>query len=139
MKSRKCEDFQTNNPATHFLRVYDDLFDSEPFLNCSNNAQLLYFRILQKYRPTYSKKTKEVVKTNINDISFTEKEGMKYMSKESFRKSIDELIENGFIIVVRSGYEIRKCNIYGLSSMWRNYGTNNFIIKDEHRRASKRT
>lgn len=50
---------------------------------------------------------------------------------------LDKLIEFGFIEVVYHGKLARKPNIYGFSSMWRNYGTEKFFIHPNKKRLTK--
>ena len=59
------------------------------------------------------------------------------MNQRTFYKSIDKLIELGFVKVIRNGYAAKICNIYGFSDMWKVYGTKGFEVKEEFKRLSK--
>ena len=61
----------------------------------------------------------------------------KLMNQKTFYKCINNLIEHGFVKVIRNGYSTRTCNIYGFSDMWKLYGTKKFEVKNEFRRLSK--
>ena len=64
---------------------------------------------------------------NKDDLSLTYKEARWLMGEHRFKQSIDNLVNYGFLDVVRSGGVWKKCNIYALSERWRRYGTGEFI------------
>ena len=64
---------------------------------------------------------------NKNDLSLTYAEASWLMGSHRFKKSIDMLVEFGFIDIVRSGGVWKRCNIYALSERWRLFGTDKFV------------
>ncbi|MHB1325774.1 MAG: hypothetical protein ACYC0L_06145 [Thermoleophilia bacterium] len=48
------------------------------------------------------------------------------MSKATFTKSLDKLIEVGFIDLVEHWRHAKKPTIFGLSARWHDYGTDRF-------------
>ena len=64
---------------------------------------------------------------NEANLSFTYKEASKIMHRNSYAKAIMELVQYGFVDVVRSGGLYNKCNIFALSDRWRHYGTEKFV------------
>lgn len=65
--------------------------------------------------------------TNYDNISMVKNEYEKFMNARTFSKSIDNLIEHGFIRVIK----------YGFNDAWKFYGTNIFKIKNEWKRINK--
>ena len=59
-------------------------------------------------------------------ITFSHAEGQELMSKNRFIKAIDNLIELGFITLIRHLPQSKQITIYGLSDRWQNYGQENF-------------
>ena len=109
----------------HYLRLTDNMMDSKAWKALSCQAIVVYLNIKKKYNFT-----------NENDLSFTYKEGLELMNKRTFTRAMDNLIENGFIYIVRQGL-LKQCSIYGLSKEWQYYGTNAFAIKPRVKRMSK--
>ena len=72
-----------------------------------------YIHIAEKYNVS-----------NENNLSFTYKEASRIMNVHTYKKAIDQLVEYGFIDIVRSGKGYaRLCNIFAKSERWKNYGT----------------
>jgi hypothetical protein len=101
------------------------MMESKAWCELSSYAIQAYLLIKIKYRGE-----------NENDISLTYKEGIEHMTKRRFTKAIDELIEYGFIVMVKHRQNTRECNLYGLSDMWQQYDTEGFKIT---KRPSKKT
>lgn len=127
------ESFETSQARTvNFVALYYDMLDSPAWAKLTAKDKDLYLRLRRKYQ---RKVTKGIVhESNRNDISMPKAEYRSFMHQETFEKSIDRLIELGFVKLVQNRYETRECNIYGFSDMWQNYGTKDFKIKPEHRR-----
>lgn len=71
---------------------------------------------------------------NANNISMPKSEYTQFMNERTFIKSVDNLIEHGFIRVVENRWNTRECTIYGFSKQWRYYGTDKFNVTDSDRR-----
>jgi hypothetical protein len=70
--------------------------------------------------------------TNNGEILFPYYEAQKKfnISKSSFARAIDQLVEFGFIDISHlGGGMVRDCSKYAISNRWRNYGTKDFIKK----------
>lgn len=132
-KKANIENFQTEGNS-NFMALYFDMFDSKAWKQLTATDINLYLNMRRKYTARYTKGI--LTKSNRNDISMVKKEYLRLMSQRSFEKSIDHLIELGFIKVIESRYSTRECTIYGFSDMWQVYGTNKFIIKEEWKRSS---
>ncbi len=64
---------------------------------------------------------------NNHSIIFTSKEAEEIMSKSTFVKSRNQLIERGLIDVIKRGGLEKQPTIYGLSDRWRKFRTKDFI------------
>lgn len=110
----------------HHIRITRNMMNSKAWQELSVHSKVLYMEMKSKYTGT-----------NQDDISLTYSEGQKLMNKLTFTKSLDQLIELGFIKLVRQSWTTRECNIYGFHTMWQLYGTKNFIVKPRVKRAKK--
>ena len=122
------------------------MLDSQAWQDLSPNAVYLYISMKRKYVRRAEGVT--LLFSNKNDISLVKNEYSQFRSNRNrakggswststFNAAIDELINHGFIILVKSQYAERKCNLYGFSSMWKYYGTAAFEIKPEQYRTLK--
>lgn len=143
-KKQNFQSFQSNNGG-RLIALYFDMIDSKAWSELKGNDIKVYLYMLRKYTASYTKGM--LVSCNKDNISIPKNEYLGKDKKQSwiikmnqttFMNSLDHLIELGFIKVVRNGYNSRECNIYGFSDMWKKYGTKDFTIKDEWRRAPKR-
>lgn len=58
------------------------------------------------------------------------------ISAGRFRRGVDELVERGFIDIVRTGFGLHKVpTLYGLSERWRHWGTDSFDPSDRPKAA----
>jgi hypothetical protein len=119
-----------------FIALFDDMMESPAWEQLTSSEIVLYLYMLKKFRVKYVKGM--VDKSNENDISMPKQEYMKLMNNRTFFKSIDHLIELGFIKVIEGRYATRECNIYGFNDAWKHYGTDTFNIKDEWKRPKSR-
>lgn len=123
--SYRFKPFESKTEGGRHLRITLNMMESKAWSELSSYAIQAYLLIKIKYSGG-----------NEDDISLTYKEGMEHMTKRRFTKAIDELIEHGFIVMVKHRQNTRECNIYGLSDMWQKYGTEGFMIV---KRPSKKT
>jgi len=128
------ESWQTKGKS-NFMQIFHDMFDSEAWKSLNAHDRDLYMHMLRKHQRKVI--SGYIEKSNCDDISMPKSEYEKFMNQRTFYKSIDKLIEHGFVKVVRNGYAAKICNIYGFSDMWKLYGTKGFEIKEEFRRLSK--
>ncbi|ANY69735.1 hypothetical protein BBD42_27015 [Paenibacillus sp. BIHB 4019] len=130
-KKKKDYSFRPFEKATssidnHHIRITRNMMESVAWKELSVHAVVLYLAMKTKYTGS-----------NENDISFTYAEGEKLMNKATFTKSMDQLIENGFIQIIRQGWSIREPNIYGFHTMWQLFGTKHFEVKPRIKRQPK--
>lgn len=128
------EQWQTNGNS-NFMQIFHDFFDSKAWQDLTAHERDLYLFMLRKHQR--SRSFGSVENSNFNNISMPKSEYEKIMSNRTFYKAIDNLIEHGFVKVVRSGYAEKICNIYSFSDEWKQYGNKNFEIKNEWRRVKK--
>lgn len=125
------EKFESKKSNGKYTKLVDNMQDSEAWLDLSVYAKVLYIEMKRKY--TVNKAGDD----NKDDISYTyiDCKKRKLMSTERFTKSIDELINHGFIKITRPGRyggntkEKNACVLYGFSSQWQKYNTDDFNIK----------
>lgn len=127
------EDFETAKPRGKFISLFDDMIESKAYLELTAHDIMLYIKLRQKY--TVKKVNGVIVGSNKDDISMPKREYEKFMHQNTFYKSIDNLIDKGFIRVIRNGRFSKQCNIYGFVSMWQHYGTDKFNVPNSWRRA----
>lgn len=104
---RAFESYTSN--ARHY-RIANNMTESKAWKDLNVYARDLYHYMKSKYNSK-----------NENNISCTYEEGMELMSKASFTKAMDSLINHGFIEIVQNGRNQRKPNIYGFSDKWQQY------------------
>ena len=124
-----------SNGNSNFMQIFHDFFDSMAWQDLSAYDRDLYMFMLRKHQRKVIRGNIET--SNYNNVSMPKSEYEKIMSNRTFYKSIDNLIEHGFVKVVRSGYAEKICNIYSFSDSWKQYGTKYFEIKNEWRRVKK--
>ena len=99
-----------------FYMLTEKMMQSEAWANLDPYAIAAFVHIAIKYKGN-----------NKNDLSLTYAEASCLMDTHRFKKSIDMLVEFGFIDIVRSGGVWKKCNIFALSERWRLFGTDKFL------------
>jgi hypothetical protein len=114
------------NPDNSHIRLTLNMMHSKAWKELTAHSKDLYIEMKAKYTGK-----------NENDISYTYTEGEQIMNKKTFTKSMDQLIENGFIKVIRQSWTTRECNIYGFHTMWQQYGRPTFKIIPRKKRSKK--
>jgi hypothetical protein len=100
-----------------FSKFHESLFSSKAWQGLTVYSKVLYIEISRKFNGL-----------NEDNISITYDEGGKLMNKKTFTKSLDQLIEHGFIRIVEHNPHNAKCNIYALHTAWHQYGTEGFKV-----------
>lgn len=113
-------------PDNSHIRITLNMMRSRAWKELTAHSKELYGEMKAKYNGS-----------NENDISFTYAEGELLMNKKTFTKSLDQLIDLGFIKVVRQSWTTRECSIYGFHTMWQYYGTHKFEVKSRLKRSKK--
>lgn len=106
-----------------FSKFHESMLESIAWQDLTMHSRVLYMEIARKFNGH-----------NAEDISFTYEEGTKLMSKQSFTKSIDQLIEHGFIRIAAHNPHNSKANIYAFHTAWHNYGTDAFTVNKRAKR-----
>ncbi|KAA8673388.1 hypothetical protein [Clostridium sp. HV4-5-A1G] len=144
-KKQNFQSFQSSKGG-RFMPIYFDMVDSKAWSELKSNDIKVYLYMLRKYTAKYDKHI--LISSNKDNISVPKDEYLGKHKKQSwsikmnqttFMNCIDHLIDLGFIKVVRDGYASRECNIYGFSDMWKKYGTKDFYIKNDWKRAARRS
>lgn len=91
-----------------FARISDSMHRSKAWKKLSLQSRCLYMEFKFRYNGK-----------NVNDLSFTYKEGRELMNVNTFAKCIKQLLELGFIKYIRHSPNTRECNIYGLCEDWK--------------------
>lgn len=139
-KKKTYESFETI-AGSNYAALYWDMLDSDAWkqLTASDITLYLYFK-----RKFHRKVIHGIIcDSNKDNITFpkhtygNKPDEIGYedvMNERTFSKSIDHLIELGFIRVVENRWTQRLSTIYGFSDMWKKYGTSEFNIKSTDRR-----
>ncbi|WP_160676749.1 hypothetical protein [Clostridium sp. C8-1-8] len=140
-KKKIYESFETWGKS-NFISIYIDMINSKAWKELNAYDITLYVYFKSKF---HRKVLNGIVEnSNKDNITFPKKTyGSKLdeigyediMNQRTFFNSIDKLIELGFIRVVQHRWTIRESTIYGFSDMWKNYGTEKFMIYKKDRRA----
>lgn len=139
-KSKKLKpptnyDFESNNQRYDFTKICRDMQRSLAWKQLSLRQQGLYLHLKSKF--TVNSKTLE---NNQNNISIpTSEVKTLYGDNRTFIKDIDTLIDLGFIKQISSGVPTMSVNIYGFSTTWKYYGTDNFNIPITDKRYSRKS
>ncbi len=102
-----------------FTGIEHKIMKSEAWEGLKASTKWLYFEF--KYR---------FYGDNAHRIIFTSKEARKIMYEKGFVKARNQLIERGFIDVIKRGGLEKQPNIYGISDRWKKFGTKDFIKVD---------
>ena len=99
-----------------FVQIFNEVLESEAYKQLNHASFRAYVHIRAKYNGG-----------NGGNLSFTYKEASKIMHIDTYAKAINQLVEVGFLDVVRSGHLYRVCNLFALSNRWQAFGTDSFI------------
>ena len=99
--------YESPNKGGYFVMLPNSLLDSDKFLNLSSSAKILYIYMKKDARGQ-------------EEFIFTQKRSLKYVCRSSatFQSAKQELIDNGFIEVVRASKCSRTPNKYKFSPNW---------------------
>lgn len=95
----------------HFVLLPDSQTDSKAWKKLSTNAVWVYIEFMKKYKGKNS--------STVDNLSLTYKEVKYKMSSATFWRAKDELLDLGFLKIVRPGGLMHRCTIYGLSEKWK--------------------
>ena len=134
------------NPPTHelfesvhkhgkFTKIADSMMDSAAWLSLEPSQMGLYMLFKRKYTKS---KAGDDNRANIS-FPFSEYTRIKtYSNQRTFWRDFDLLIDRGFLKVIASGKTTRTSSIYGFSDEWKRYGTPDFNVDINQRRAVKK-
>ena len=91
------------------------MIDSEAWQGLSCHASRVLIQIARKHNGY-----------NNGELEYTYSEAEQIMHRNTFAQAITELVERGFIDIVRSGGLNKKKNLYKLSHRWKYFGTPRF-------------
>ena len=138
MRKRKLpthEKFEAIAAHGKFTKITDSMMDSQAWQTLEPSQMGLYLLFKRKF--TRYKSGDD----NRQNISFPHSEYKKirtYSNQRTFWRDLDALIDCGFIEVIASGRTTRKATIYGFSDNWKKFGTPDFAVDINHRRAIKK-
>jgi hypothetical protein len=121
-----------SNSMSKNIWVEREMILSPTFRKLNGTAKTVLFLFLYRRQWEKSGRNGKPHTTNNGQIVFPYKEAKKRfnISKSSFARAIDSLIENGFIDIAHlGGGLIGDCTKYSISHRWKDYGTNNFKEK----------
>jgi hypothetical protein len=126
MKDPKRADFENHN----VLWTDESLRDSPAFRSLSRTAIVILMDFYSKRRTRKQGRQKYIL-TNNGELVYTYNEAEKKgISKATFMRALDALIDRGFIDVKVTGAgRYRSESRYALSNQWRYWGTDKFITR----------
>ena len=107
------------NAVPPYAQIEEKLAYSKASEGLKSHTKWLYVAFRLKYKGD-----------NARDITFTEKEAKRITDWRTFRADYRELIERGFIDLIKRGGFYKEKHIFGLSNRWRKYGTKDFVKVD---------
>lgn len=108
--------------AGPFYALYHRMIDSVAWQSLSPTSTKVFIQLMRKHNGNNGK-----------DLSLTYSEMKGIVAPATLSKCITELVEHGFIDVIRQGGLQKQCNIFGQSERWKAFGTDTF----EHRTREK--
>lgn len=129
VKKYQFKSFESKSPnPSHYARITDNMVKSPAWKALSGQSVNVYLLLKMKFTGG-----------NEQDISLTYKEAHEYMNQRTFTRAIDDLIEHGFVKIVRQAWTSRECNIYGFSDAWQYFGTPQFKFAPRVKRRPEST
>ena len=115
------------------VRISGRMLRSKAFMELSNTAKFVLMLFLLRrtwHTEGKGKKTKRLYDNRGLLFSYTEASSLWKINRRTFRDSIIQLIEHGFLRVEKHGGTLqgtRVCTIYRLVDDWERYGTPAFV------------
>lgn len=104
----------------HFVRIYEDMLESEAFMDLKGRQVKLYLYMKAQYR---GKETKNNPYQKKEYFYFSWRSANKryklYTNQRSFYDDIKILCESGFIKVIENNKNLRQKNVYAFSDKWK--------------------
>ena len=123
--------------------IEKDLINSSAFRSLRSCAVHVYLDFLGKRRLKENKYRKnrgprwDIINNGEIEYTYSEAE-KKGISKPSFARSIDQLVEHGFIDIADTGAGVyRMKTLYSISTRWKDWGTEKFVEKKRPRRSRR--
>ncbi len=127
----------------HGAYIERELFDSEAYKSLTKAEMRIYFEFLLKRRFGQTrggkKKRQGPIIVNNGEITFTYTEAEKLgYPRPTFLRALDKLIGVGLIditcqgtggIVLENGKIKGEATLFGIYERWKDYGTDNFVVK----------
>lgn len=92
-----------------FAQIFKEMINSPAFYSISNSSRVVYLLIKS-----------QISSRSQNDVKFPYLCAQKFMNRNTFFKSIQELEQFGFIETIQHGALCHQPNIYRLIDQWRN-------------------
>ena len=117
------------------VRIPGRMLRSRAFMELSANAKFVLMLFLQRrtwYKEGKGRNTRLVFNNRGLMFTYTEATGLWNINRRTFRDSIVQLIEHGFLQIENPGkggtlQGTRICTIYRLVDDWQHYGTPQFV------------
>lgn len=103
----------------NYSYIEHNIINSEAWKGLKAHTKWLYFEFKLRW---YGDNTRRII--------FPYNEAKNIMAIATFIKGRKQLVERGFIDIVRRGGLEKQSMIYGLSKRWKKYGTEDFIKAD---------
>ncbi len=124
-KNRRAsfEPFESRSANSRYLRITSDMMRSKAWGELDPFDVTVYVYLKEQY------KSYRDGSDNSREIELTYEGMSKIMSPGRFKKSIDNLVEKGFIDLVEHNPHRKRATVYGFSDRWHDYGTEHFKHK----------
>lgn len=116
------------------------LIESQAYRELSGKAPQVLMDFMAKRqlekKPGRDSRREEWRIINNGKITYTYEEAETWgMSRPTFVRALDNLIDHGFIDIAQTGAGLYKlCTLYALSERWKNWGTSAFVAKPRPKR-----
>jgi len=105
----------------NFVAIEHNLINSEAWKGLKSRTKWLYVEFKLRW---YGDNTRNII------LTYKEVKNINIMAINTFIEDRKQLIERGFIDVIKRGGLEKQRMIYGLSDRWKKYGTKDFVKVD---------
>lgn len=109
-----------NLPSGKWFYFPNNMIQSEPFKKLSTDAVWVLIQFInQKKSFTREYYDHDIPVKDREQLAFTYSQSREKMGSHRFRNSLKELMDNGFLVLVKAGGIYRQMNKYVLDNTWR--------------------
>ncbi len=113
LKGGSMKPYESIYGTDHFTLISESMMNSKAWQALPIKARYLYFEM---------KRSCAGDKIKAHALVFTYEYAQQFMNQATFQRSLNHLIEKGFIMLESSGFRKHQPNLYGFSERWKQWG-----------------